>query len=93
MSVSGPTQGAERHAASVERWTSHPQLARCLRVLIFVTPLAISFGFSITAGRVAPAHELGMNRWVWIAAVFAISTVLLVVLRRLATRLVALDTP
>ena len=52
--------------------------------------MLLSFGFSIMAGRVAPADELGMHRWVWIGLVFALSTALLIVLRRLASKLVPL---
>ncbi len=91
MTVSGPTQGAERHEAALEkRWTSHPWLARLLRALVILGPILTSFAFSIGAGRVAPASELGMNRWLWVAVVFGLANVLLVVLRALSTRLVPL---
>ncbi len=90
MGENGPTQGAERHVAALEGWTARPRLARFLRVLIFTLPLLISFGFSIAAGRIAPAHELGVNRWVWIAVVFLLANLLLVVLRNLTGRLIPL---
>ncbi len=90
MNVSGPTQGAERHEATLERWRSHPWLARLLRALVIVGPILSSFAFSIAAGRIAPASELGMNRWLWVAIVFGLANVLLVVLRTLSTRLVPL---
>ena len=74
MSASGPTQGAERHeAALARRWTSHPWMARLLRALVILVPILTSFAFSIGAGRVAPAAELGMNRWLWVAIVFGLS--------------------
>ncbi len=88
---SGPTQGAERHSAAIEHsWTSHPWLARLLRVSIFAVPLAVSFAFSISAGRIAPADELGMNRWLWIGVVFLLANILLLVLRSLTSRLIPL---
>lgn len=91
VTESGPTQGAERHTAAIEHgWTSHPWLARLLRVLIFAVPLLLSFGFSIGAGRVAPASELGMNRWLWIAVVFVLANVLLLILRSLTSKLIPL---
>ncbi len=90
MSSSGPTQGAERHTATVNRWTSHPHLARLLRVGIVVAPLAASVAFTLAAGRFAPAERLGINRWLWVALVFLCSNALLVVVSRLVKRLIPL---
>jgi len=91
MTGVGPTQGAERHAATLqEGWTARPRLATFLRILIFALPLLGSFGFSIAAGRIAPASELGMNRWLWILTVFLLANVLLFVMRRLTARLIPL---
>ena len=90
MSTSGPTQGAERHSGTVERWTSHPQLARLLRVVIVVAPIAASVTFTLAAGKYLPASELDMNRWLWIGLVFVCSNVLLIVLSKLTRRLIPL---
>lgn len=91
MTEAGPTQGAERHGSALEQsWTGRPHLARFLRVLIFVCPVAISFGFSVLAGRVAPPERFDMNRWVWIAIVFLLANVLLAALRRFTSRFIPL---
>ncbi len=88
---SGPTQGAERHEAALNRrWSSHPWLARLLRVSIVLVPLLLSFAFSLLAGRIAPAEDLGMNRWVWILVVFVLATFLLFVLQSATNRLIPL---
>lgn len=90
MAVSGPTQGAERHEAKVNRWKSHPRLAMLLRVLILLLPISSSIGFTILAGRLFPADELGMGRWTWIFMVFVLANVLLVALRKVTERLIPL---
>ena len=91
MSSAGPTQGADRHTSALQSgWTARPGLAKLLRGVIFALPLLISFGFSIAAGRVAPAERVGINRWVWILIVFLLANVLLVVMRRLTNRLIPL---
>ncbi len=89
MSI-GPTQGAERHAQTIQRWKSHPWLARLLRLAIFLTPLVGAFGFTWTAGEIAPPEKIGVNRWLWIAVVFFLANGLLVVLRRATERLIPL---
>jgi len=61
-----------------------------LRILIFAGPLLLSFAFSVAAGRIAPADEIGIHRWLWIAIVFVLANILLLVLRRLAARLIPL---
>ena len=43
MAESGPTRGAERHEAEINRWRSHPWLARVLRVVIFLALLTVMF--------------------------------------------------
>ncbi len=90
MPESGPTQGAERHAATVNRWKSHPLLARLVRVAIFIAPLASSVTFTWIAGIVLPPERLGVNRWVWIGLVFVAANGLLYVVSRLTRQLLPL---
>ena len=90
MAERGPTQGAERHEADINRWRSRPRLARMVRVAIFLAPLIASFGFTMWAGTTWPPDRLGVGRWTWMAGVFVIANVLLFVVNRLARRLLPL---
>lgn len=90
MPLSGPTQGAERHAHTVNRWKSHPWLARLVRVVIMVAPLVSSIGFTWWMGRVLPPARLGVHQWVWVAMVFVAANVLLLIVSRLMRRLMPL---
>lgn len=91
MQETGPTKGAEHQSSALQqRWIARPRMAKLLRGFIFALPLVVSFGFSIAAGRIAPADELGINRWLWIAVVFILANVLLVVMRQLTARLIPL---
>lgn len=91
MTHVGPTQGAERHEVALsQRWTSHPWIARILRVSIVLVPLLLSFAFTLAAGRYASADDLAMNRWIWIFVVFVLANMLLWALRSAANRLMPL---
>ncbi|MGH1493720.1 MAG: Ig-like domain-containing protein [Acidimicrobiales bacterium] len=90
MPESGPTKGAGRRSQQSSQWESHPLVARCLRLLIWVAPLATAVTFSTVAAKLAPPERLGMNRWIWILAVFAIANLLLSIMRRLIERLTPL---
>ena len=90
MRENGPTQGAERHEQKLEKWNSHPQIARALRIVIVLLPLALSLLFTFFMGRNYPPEQLGMNRWVWLVFVFISANVLLMTLSRLTRRLLPL---
>ena len=90
MREAGPTQGAERQADKVARWTARPRLSQFVRFTIIATPVILSVLFTIFMGRAFPPEELGMGRWTWVAAVFIMANLLLFVLGRLARRLTPL---
>lgn len=90
MPKSGPTQGAERHEAKLNQWKSHPQLARLVRALIVLAPIASSIAFTWWMGRVLPPERLGVGRWAWIAIVFVAANVLLLAMSRVSKRFVPL---
>ena len=86
----GPTKGAQNHEEVIDRWKSHPRLALLLRALILVLPIATSLGFTMLAGWLFPAEDLGVGRWTWTFIVFVLANLLLLALRRLASRLLPL---
>lgn len=86
----GPTQGAERHEETVNRWKSRPRLAWTLRALIVILPIASSIAFTALAGRVYSAEDLGIGRWTWIFCVFILANLLLAALRQVTSRLLPL---
>lgn len=90
MAARGPTQGAERHAAGLERWKAHPGLARALRVLIITLPLGVSLLFTLFMGSYFPPQKLGLNRWLWMVSVFFAANILLYILGRITRQLVPL---
>lgn len=90
MADNGPTQGAERHQAKLDRWDAHPWMARLLRWSIVLLPLAVSLLFTLAMGRYFPAERLGLNRWVWVGVVFIGANLLLIVLSRLTRKLLPL---
>lgn len=88
--TAGPTQGAERHAEKIDRWTARPGIALALRITIFLLPITVSILFTWSAGHILPPEEVGIGRWKWIGIVFVLANVLLHVLRKLAERLIPL---
>jgi len=88
MAQAGPTQGAQRHEENVNRWKSRPRLAQLLRALILILPIASSIGFTMVAGRLFPAEDLGVGRWTWIFIVFVLANLLLAALRKVTARLI-----
>lgn len=90
MPKTGPTKGAERQTPVADRWESHPWIARFLRVLIALIPMVLTMSFTWSAGQLYPPESVGLNPWVWVAAVFAIATVLLLALRRVFHQLTPL---
>ena len=72
------------------RWRDHPWLARLVRWTVFLVPVIVSFLFALAATEILPqATSLWPNvlRWVLIAAA---STVVLVIMQRLAKRFIPL---
>ena len=51
-----------------------------------LAPLVVSILFSWWVGRVAPPDEVGINRWVWLAALFVAATVVVLLFQRLFRR-------
>ncbi len=90
MAERGPTQGAERHSAKLDRWHSRPWLARLLRATIIFAPLLGSIVFTWQMGRSFPPDRLGINKWLWVAGVFVAANLLLYVLSKLSRRLMPL---
>lgn len=76
MASSGPTQTASARTAD-HGWLGRPGVARFVRVGVLLAPLTIVVGFSFAVSIWLPADRVGVNRWVWLAAVVALSSLLL----------------
>ena len=89
--VSGPTQTASE-TLTTSHWESHPFFARSIRLVIFLTPLAIAIVFSIWASRRFPPDTVNLADavWLWWLGVAIASTLLVRVLERIVTRLTPL---
>ncbi len=77
-------------APSSGQWQGRPWLSRVLRLLIFLVPISLSIAFPLVMAHVFPPQRLGMNKWVWWVLVAMASTMVLLVVDRLARRLLPL---
>jgi putative nucleotidyltransferase with HDIG domain len=75
-----------RDPSAAQRWRRRPWLAFCLRVLVFLAPIAATLAVSIAVSRALPAP---VDRWhevLWWAAVVAVSLIAFLVADRLCRR-------
>jgi hypothetical protein len=86
MTSGGPTKGAELQDDPSRVWSAHPKLAALIRLFVVLAPLGASIIFSWWVGRVAPPDEVGVNQWVWLAALFLAATGVVLVFQRLFRR-------
>ncbi len=84
MANDGPIQNydVQEHA----HWTSRPALARALRFVVLLLPIAGSFSITWMASRYFPPEELGINTWLWWLAVIILATAVMFGIERLARR-------
>ena len=85
----GPTQ-MDYEAADGERWKGRTTLARLLRFVILVLPVAASLTTSLLAARYLPHTTVGINRYVWWVGVIALSTLVLIQTEKFARRFLPL---
>lgn len=90
MPSTGPTQGAERHAADTQKWQAHPWLARALSTTILLAPVVAAIVFTWGAGRWFPPERFGIGRWPWMGLVFIAANLILFVFGKLFRRLTPL---
>lgn len=72
------------------RWTGHPHLARTLRWVVRLAPVAAAAVTSWLLGRSLPPHA-GTHRWAFVALVVAASLIVGFATERLARRLLPLS--
>ncbi|MEE9416171.1 MAG: HD-GYP domain-containing protein, partial [Acidimicrobiales bacterium] len=88
---SGPTQmdydAAKRQADSSPKWKGRPGLARAIRLVLWLTPIAASLIFGIWASRTFPPSRLGINRWLWWVGLSILATAILRLVEQLSRRL------
>ncbi len=90
--VAGPTQtGLERDGQS-ESWIGRPGLALLVRGAILGAPLCAAFATTLALASLAPADRIGVNRWVWLAGVITVSTLVLRGVDRIVSRFAPLAT-
>ncbi|HEV7467835.1 MAG TPA: HD-GYP domain-containing protein [Candidatus Dormibacteraeota bacterium] len=77
---------ADRDPSAAQRWRRRPLLAFCLRVLVFLAPIAATLAVSVAVSRALPAP---VDRWheaLWWTAVGAVSLIAFLVTDRLCRR-------
>ena len=74
------------------RWGRRPRLARAIRVLVFVAPVAASVGAAALVRPLLPPAVVVWGHLAYLLALVAVSTAALVVVDRLARRALPLAT-
>jgi putative nucleotidyltransferase with HDIG domain len=75
-----------RDPSAAQRWRRRPWLAACLRVVVFLAPIAATLAVSVAVSRALPAP---VDRWhavLWWTAVVAVSLIAFLVADRLCRR-------
>lgn len=88
--ASGPTQNYDD--PTLVGWRPRPTLARAVRVGLALLPAAVATGAGLLAVRFLPPGRVGLDPWLWLALEVIAATVLLLVVGRLARRLLPLTT-
>ena len=86
--VAVPASVAAVHEAG--RWSSHPGLARLVRVMIVAVPMAFSIATATVLSRTVRRPEAGAGLLAWWAMLLVGSTIALVAVDRLARKLLPL---
>ena len=75
-----------RDPTAAQRWRRRPVLAVCVRLLIFLLPIAATLAVSIALSRTLPAPTDRGHEVLWWVAIVAVSLVVFVVADRLCRR-------
>ncbi|HEY0410179.1 MAG TPA: HD-GYP domain-containing protein, partial [Candidatus Dormibacteraeota bacterium] len=75
-----------RDPSAAQRWRRRPWLALCLRVLVFLAPIAATLAVSIAVSRALPAPVDRGHEVLWWTAVVAVSLIAFLVADRLCRR-------
>ncbi|MDP8970612.1 MAG: HD-GYP domain-containing protein, partial [Actinomycetota bacterium] len=73
-----------------QRWQSRPLISALLRAAIFLAPVVASVGAAVTMASILPAPDSPATTALWWLTVFGVATAVLVVVERLARRLLPL---
>ncbi|NMR21001.1 HD domain-containing phosphohydrolase [Cellulomonas fimi] len=88
--TTGPTQNYDD--PTLGQWKPYPALAFCVRLLVALLPPIVAIGFGLAAMRWASPVRLGVNHWAWLAVEIVVATALLLVMARMARKLLPLST-
>lgn len=73
-----------------QRWQSRPLISALLRAAIFLAPVVASVGAAVTMAAILPVPDSPATTVLWWLTVFAVATAVLVIVERLARRLLPL---